>query len=81
MDFEPEFDSRYRKPCAPCPMCKKHINHGELECYHCGYELTVYDIRLLKQYMRKQKYNGIWLALKVPPIAIILFTIYFLLFE
>ncbi|TYK64164.1 hypothetical protein [Colwellia echini] len=81
MDFEPEINPRYRKPTAPCPKCECHIKHGEMECYHCGYELTVDDIRTLKQYMRKQWFHGMWICLKIIPIAIILFALYFSLFE
>jgi hypothetical protein len=81
MDFEPDIDSPFRKYGAPCPICKNHINRGETECYHCGYELSVYDIRLLKQYIRKQRNYGKWLGVKVIPMAIVLFTLFFLLLE
>jgi uncharacterized membrane protein YvbJ len=75
------FGSIFRKETAPCPMCQKHISRGEMNCSHCGHELTDLDIGILKQYIRKQQTYGRILGIIIIPAAIILFTWFFMLFE
>ena len=73
--------SPFKKNVAPCPMCQKHINHGEMSCPHCKHELTANDIHALKQYMNKQQSHGKRLGLIIIPAAILLFTLFFMLLE
>jgi len=75
------FGSVLRKNSAPCPICKKHINYGEMSCCNCGHQLTDSDITSLKQYIRKQQNYGKLLGVITIPIAIMLFTWFFMLFE
>jgi hypothetical protein len=80
VDFD--FDNNLeRKETAPCPVCGKHIKRGEMECFHCNYELTVFDIRHLKKYMKYQKRKGGWLAIKIVPVLIFVLAFIFLLSE
>jgi len=81
MDSGGIFGSVFRKSSAPCPKCQKHINYGEMNCFHCGHELTDDDIGLLKQYIRKQRIYGRWLGIMVIPLSVLLFTWFFMLFE
>ena len=81
MDSGGIFGSVFRKSSAPCPKCRKHINHGEMNCAHCGHELTDDDIFVLKQYIRKQRVFGQILGVIIIPLALILLTWFFMLFE
>jgi hypothetical protein len=69
VDFDFD-DNLEHKESAPCPVCGKHIMRGEKECFHCNYELTVFDIRQMKKYMKHQKRKGAWLAIKIMPVLI-----------
>jgi len=62
-------DEALSKPTNPCPICKSHMYISDIQCPHCGYELTTDEfIRSSKEYYSMSK--------KVVVFGVIFFTVF-----